>query len=370
MDIKGTGVMPMVEVENKGEMKPFKAEEISPAGREDEGEDWKLVVYPKMGRKKSTEKHLRTPPAWKKADQTNVATKKGWDEAKKERASSTAMKVEVVYKPSKVARALELKASANKYIGCIEERASRKAMKVEVVYKPSKVARGLELKASVNKDISCNKNEPMNSNNSKSLVQAKAKAVDQEGAENSAGQMIKERKTSKATKKGQEVAKKDMKRLVQAKATTRDQEMVDAPAGQEDKEEDWKLVLSPKKGREKAMAKLPRTKPAWKKGDQMNVATKRVWYEAKKEHASRKDMKVSMIKDIGCITNEPIQMENIKHHVQGKAKAIDQEKADTLSEQKVKELNTSKATKTGQQVAAKDDNEKMKESDIWDSVVS
>ena len=79
--IKGTGVT-SIEVENKGEMKPFKAEEISPAGREDEGEDWKLVVYPKMGRKKSTEKHLRTPPAWKKADQTKVATKKGWDEAK------------------------------------------------------------------------------------------------------------------------------------------------------------------------------------------------------------------------------------------------------------------------------------------------
>jgi hypothetical protein len=363
MDIKGTGVMPMVEVENKGEMKPFKAEEISPAGREDEGEDWKLVVYPKMGRKKSTEKHLRTPPAWKKADQTNVATKKGWDEAKKERASSTAMKVEVVYKPSKVARALELKASANKYIGCIEERASRKAMKVEVVYKPSKVARGLELKASVNKDISCIKNEPMNSNNTKRLVQTKAKAVDQEGAANPDRQMIKEGNTSKATEKGQEAATKDMKRLVKAKATAWDQEMVDTPAGQKDQEEDWKLVVYPKKGRKNTMEKLPRTKPVWEKGDQTNFATKRVWYKAKKERASRKDMKVSMIK-------EPMKSDNIECHVQGKAKAVDQEELDTLSEQKVKELNTSMATKTGQEAAAKDDNEKMKGNDIWDSFVS
>ncbi len=89
-----------------------------------------------------------------------------------------------------------------------------------------------------------------------------------------------------------------------------------------------------------------------------------------KERASRKDMKASVIKNIGCIANEPIQMENIKRHVQGKAKAVDQEEADTLSEQKVIELKTIKATKSGQEAAAKDDNEKMKGSDVWDSVVS
>ena len=158
MVITETEVAPMIEVENKGEVKPFKAKENSPAGLEDKKEDWKLVVYPKEGWKKATEKLLRTPPAWNKADQMNVATKKGWDEAKTERESSMAMKIEVVYKPSRVARALEPKAL-------------------------------------VNKDI---ENEPMKSANVKRLVQAKAKTEYQEMEDARAGQMMKEWNTSKA----------------------------------------------------------------------------------------------------------------------------------------------------------------------------
>jgi hypothetical protein len=122
------------------------------------------VVYPKKGRKKTTVELLRTPPAsaCKKADEMNVATKNGWDEAKKERESSTAMKIEVAYKTSRVACALELKAS-------------------------------------VNKDIECIANEPMKLSNVKRLVQAKAKTGYQEIIDAPAGhQMMKEWNTSKA----------------------------------------------------------------------------------------------------------------------------------------------------------------------------
>jgi hypothetical protein len=182
----GTEVTPTIEVENKGEMKSFNAEEISPAGLEDKDEGWKLVVYPKKGQKKTTVELLRTPPAWKKPDEANVATKKG------ERAPSKAVTKEV-----------------------------------EVVNKPFKVARASKLKALVNKDIDCIVNEPMKSDN-----------IERKLGE--AGVQIKMTHSPFMVTMGTEVTpmieveKKGEMKPFNAKENS--------PAGLEDKEEDWKCV--------------------------------------------------------------------------------------------------------------------------------
>ncbi len=393
------------------------------AGREDE-EDWKLVMYPKKGGKKAMEKRPQTPPACKEADQTNVATKRGWDNAKKERVSGKAMKVEVVNKPSKVAHVVDLEALAKKDIGCIanepikfdrikhlvqakakvldhamvdphagredeedwklvmypkkggkkamekrpqtppackeadqtnvatkrgwdnakKERVSGKAMIVEVVNKPPKVAHVVDLKALAKKDIGCIANELIKFDHIKHLVQAKAKVLDHA--------------------------------------------MVDPHAGRED-EEDWKLVMYPKKGGKKAMEKRPQTPPACKEADQTNVATKRGWDNAKKERVSGKAMKVEVVnkppkvahvvdlealakKDIGCIANEPIKFDHIKHLVQAKAKVLDQVMVDKTPHGREDEEDWKLVMypkKRGEK-ATDDDNVRMKGNDIWDSVVS